>query len=268
MLIGTGLAIHRSPVIIVPSEIEDIMMDISKVIPNAGLEYGVYLKGKWDEKTATVTLSKEWYFPAQIVTAVTIEFTEEPPSPEWNVVIHRHPNSCRTFSSTDQSSINEEFLASLLYIPPKEFPEAIINIPLAPGSKLQVKAKIEISRPIPDINSELATLVNSKLRQRVVQHRPQSAIRPRVQVGNFNMDDIDVPLDPWAGLDDDSYMASLQDDFSKFHPDDRPQAIPREPNPRPMTKPTIHVMAKPRSTGPTDGISKTAMVGGSVKKLP
>jgi hypothetical protein len=166
MLLCTGMTIHRNPQIALPQEIEKLMNSVTELMPAAGLEYGMYLKGKWDEKTATVIVGSEWYFPRQEVTSVTITFLEEPPSPEWNVVMHRHPNGVRKFSATDESSINEEFLASILFIPPTDFPDAVINIPLSPGNKLQVRAPVHVMRPEYAIPEALINAVTTKLTQR------------------------------------------------------------------------------------------------------
>ena len=143
MQFSTGLAIHTAARVVVPTKIREKLLGILSHIPTPGLEYGVYLQGVWDPKTATVTIDPDkMYFPRQVVTNASITFDEEPPSPEWNVVAHRHPPGCRTFSATDKNSINEEFLASILFIPPRDFPDAVINIPLALGSKMQVRAQV------------------------------------------------------------------------------------------------------------------------------
>ena len=160
------------------------MLGIAGTLPNPQLEYGLYLQGVWDPQEATVTVKPDqFYFPQQETTAVSIRFLEEPPGPEWNVVIHRHPQSCRTFSSTDRNSINEEFLASILYIPVWEFPEAVVNIPIAPGAKFQTKAKILIDGDIVEIPDWLRERVGGSLQQlKVVQAKgPQPAGRGTIE---------------------------------------------------------------------------------------
>ena len=160
----TGLAIHEHATIDLPADIGRTMLGIMSYIPSAGLEYGIYLKGTWDAATATVrVMPGEVFFPKQIVTGASIVFLEEPPAPEWNVVAHRHPHGCTAFSSTDKNSINEEFLASLLFIPPWNFPDAVVNIPLAPGSKMQVKARVVPSGDLIELSPELAERVRTQL---------------------------------------------------------------------------------------------------------
>lgn len=164
MLISTGLKIHTRATINMPPDIGRTMLAILDLIPDTGLEYGMYLKGTWNaDKCCVDIVPGEIYFPKQEVTGVTIKFTEDPPDPSWNVVIHRHPSSCRKFSSTDVNSINEEFLASLLFIPPWEFPDAIVNVPLAPGVKLQIPADVKPLGGMYDVPEPLRNAVRARL---------------------------------------------------------------------------------------------------------
>ena len=165
MLINTGLAIHHHAQVHLPAEVARQMAAITALLPDSGLEYGVYLRGTWDASKATVTVANDIYFPEQVVTATSIQFTEDPPGPEWNVVMHRHPTSCRAFSTTDRNSINEEFLASLLFIPPWEFPAAVVNVPIADGAKLQVPAAVKMAGTIFEVSPELAAAVGARLHQ-------------------------------------------------------------------------------------------------------
>ena len=171
MLIGTGLQIHTKATVIIPAEIGRIMLGLVTAIPDPGLEYGLYLQGEWDPVNCVVRVKPDqYYFPEQETSAVSIRFLEEPPGPEWNVVVHRHPQSCRRFSSTDVNSINEEFLASVLYIPFWEFPDAVVNIPLAAGSKFQTPAKVEVEGELVDIPDWLRERAGTALQQlRVVK---------------------------------------------------------------------------------------------------
>jgi hypothetical protein len=171
MLIGTGLQIHTKATVIIPAEIGRIMLGLVTAIPDPGLEYGLYLQGEWDPVNCVVRVKPDqYYFPEQETSAVSIRFLEEPPGPEWNVVVHRHPQSCRRFSSTDVNSINEEFLASVLYIPFWEFPDAVVNIPLAAGSKFQSPAKVVVEGELVDIPDWLRERAGTVLQQlRVVK---------------------------------------------------------------------------------------------------
>jgi hypothetical protein len=147
-LIDTGLVISKRPGIVVPASIGRKMYSIYNLLARQGDEFGLYLRGSWEPARAggpaVVVDPEAFYFPLQDVGPAHIVFLEEPPDPGWNVVIHRHPAGCRSFSGVDDGSINREFLASLLYLPPWEFPDAVINIPVAPGVKVQVKAEVAV----------------------------------------------------------------------------------------------------------------------------
>ena len=193
-LFSTGLAIHRAPRVQLPISVVLLMQNILPSLSDPSLEYGVYLKGAWNPETATVVVSDEYHIPEQEVTASTIRFVEEPPGPEWNVVIHRHPPGCRKFSGVDKSSINEEFLASILFLPPWEFPDAVVNVPLAAGSKLQVEAAVSIASG--DLPREVWEQVRGKIFERQIPVGPPAGlVRPSrpsapVQMGRGFVRDI------------------------------------------------------------------------------
>jgi len=164
MLLDTGLQIFRQGRIELPAEIGRTMLSLLQFLPNPGLEYGVFLQGEWDPEKATVKVRPDKvYFPKQEVTAASISFLEEPPGLEWNVIMHRHPAGVRRFSATDVNSINEEFLASILFIPTWEFPDAIINVPLAPGAKLQIPAAVEVQGLMFEVPDEMRRAVRERL---------------------------------------------------------------------------------------------------------
>jgi hypothetical protein len=161
-LVSTGLLIARGARIRIPPKVTAILQEILEYLPDPGLEYGFFLKGKWLPEKATVEVATaEFFLPRQRVGPAHIQFLEDAPSTDFNVVVHRHPHGCRRFSATDENSINEEFLASLLFMPPYEFPDAIVNVPIAPGTKLQVRATVEHSSA--GGGSALAALVAEKI---------------------------------------------------------------------------------------------------------
>jgi proteasome lid subunit RPN8/RPN11 len=136
------LQVHSRATILVPSSIVTLLNSILGGLANKGSEYGIYLKGTLNKQTMTMTLSEEYMIPKQEVTSVTIDFKEDPPSTDWNVVLHRHPDGVTRFSGTDVSSINKEFDASLLFIPPFDFPQAIMNVDIGDGVLLQLPANV------------------------------------------------------------------------------------------------------------------------------
>jgi hypothetical protein len=165
-LISTGLQLHSKAFVVMPQDICRTMAAALSAIPDPSLEYGMYLKGDWDPKTCTVIVRPgEFYVPEQVVSGASIQFTEEPPGPEWNVVIHRHPPGVNRFSSTDENSINEEFLASVLFMPPWGFPDAVVNIPLAPGSKFQTRAVVNPEGTLLDMPEELTAKIKANVKR-------------------------------------------------------------------------------------------------------
>ena len=205
-LFSTGMAIHRAPRVVLPLNVVLLMQNILPSLPNSSLEYGIYLKGTWNAETASVLVSDEYYIPEQEVTAATIRFIEEPPGSEWNVVIHRHPPGCRKFSGVDKSSINEEFLASILFLPPWEFPDAVVNVPLSEGSKLQVEATVVLQGPAMD--ASLAGAVRTKIHEHRVAAPlppPMGQSGPAVQMGRGLVRPLapreryERPMDMWNG---------------------------------------------------------------------
>ena len=181
-LMNTGLRIHRTIDIVLPVSIAQVMLGIAEHLKKS-LEFGLYLKGQWDQQNGAVIIEDDqYYFPQQETTSTSIRFLEEPPGPEWNVVIHRHPQGCRSFSGTDRNSINEEFLASILFIPPGDFPQAIVNIPLAPGIKFQVEAKVELDEPAIELPEEIRDSLVTHLHEPAQEIQLLSPARAPVQV--------------------------------------------------------------------------------------
>jgi hypothetical protein len=168
MLLNTGLQIHKHGTIIISAELGKTMAGIASVIKRPNDEFGVYLKGTFNPVTCTVTVEDEYYFPRQQCTPGSIQFLEEPPSPSWNVVMHRHPNGCTKFSSVDVNSINEEFLASILYIPTWSFPDAVINVPLATGSKLQINAKVYVNGSLCELCEDEINIIRANMVEPVI----------------------------------------------------------------------------------------------------
>jgi len=110
-------------------------------------EFCVCLAGKFDNSTGEIDidLSKGFFVPKQEVTSVHIKILEQIPL-KYNVVIHRHPKGCTSFSGTDEKYLNDEFLASLLFIPPFSFPQAITNISIG-ATKLRMNGEIVFQFP-------------------------------------------------------------------------------------------------------------------------
>jgi proteasome lid subunit RPN8/RPN11 len=169
------MILKRTATIVLPADAGRTMLSILQIMRSSNLEYGIYLKGTWHPEDLTVrVLPGQFYLPEQEVTGATIKFTEEPPGPDWNVVIHRHPPGVNSFSGTDQQSINEEFLASLIFMPPWGFPAAIVNVPIVRGVKLQVDASVVVDGEMFEGQAELRQSVKDKISLRT----PHDSFRP------------------------------------------------------------------------------------------
>jgi hypothetical protein len=162
--IDLGMNIMKKGKIFLPNNIAKIMVSIYESIDKSDIEFGIYLKGTWDFENLEVAIADDAYiFPEQITTPTSIQFIEDAPSKDYNVVIHRHPNGCTKFSGVDDNSLNREFLASILYIPYWSFPDAVINIPIITGTKLQIQADVIVDGTLVDIDTNLYDTIQEKL---------------------------------------------------------------------------------------------------------
>lgn len=165
----TGLKVHDQAHVIIPEDVIYIMNGILSQMTNKGDEVGIFMKGELDKSKMTFEISDAgFYLPQQTVTPASIRFDEDPPSLDYNCVIHRHPNGVNNFSGTDRSSINKEFDCSILFIPPTSFPAAIINVQLDEFNLIQMPARVSVRQK--KIAIDQAT-VRSKVRGMTPQHQ-------------------------------------------------------------------------------------------------
>jgi len=122
--------------IIVPESVHDLCKALHGAISNQSIEFGFFLKsiinidaGEVVIYPVDLSVGTNFEVPKQRATVGTIAFDEEPSDASFNTVIHRHPAGCTSFSTTDMSSINEEFDVSLIFIPNSAtpFPDALVN---------------------------------------------------------------------------------------------------------------------------------------------
>lgn len=109
----------------IPKSITDVMLSLNLLFPN--LEYSIYTHIDWNEDEQIFELDTDYYIPKQEVTAVHIDYEEENIDERWNCVIHKHPKGIKTFSSTDDTFINSNFFASLLW-ESERFVDGIVNL--------------------------------------------------------------------------------------------------------------------------------------------
>lgn len=144
-IFGEVLRINYEAKVLVPSDLVGFLNEIHRNIANPSWEFGVYLKGDFDPENAAFIIrpgNQNRYVPRQTVGPAHLAFTEGPDSPSWNCALHRHPSGVRSFSGTDRDSINQDWDCSVLFIPPHDFPAAIINIDLSPTARFQVPARV------------------------------------------------------------------------------------------------------------------------------
>jgi len=99
---------------IIPVSLVFVMRQIEKEVPS--VEFGIYLHGEFNG--ATLKISEDYLIPKQKVSMASIDFEEdghENGCTRWNGVAHKHPTGCKSFSGTDDDSINGNHQFSLLY---------------------------------------------------------------------------------------------------------------------------------------------------------
>jgi hypothetical protein len=97
-----------------------------------------------------ITLSEEFYIPKQIVSHSNIEY--QPDEYKFNTVIHRHPDGCNSFSSTDQNYINQNFELSILYTKRDGFVAGQYNLRHQNGYLIQLPVEIYVDYGINEVD--------------------------------------------------------------------------------------------------------------------
>lgn len=97
-----------------------------------------------------ITLSEEFYVPKQQVSHSNIEY--QPDDYKFNTVIHRHPDGCNSFSSTDQNYINQNFELSILYTKRDGFVAGQYNLKHENGYLIQLPVEIYVDYGIDEID--------------------------------------------------------------------------------------------------------------------
>ena len=131
---------------LVPFRLAEILNHIHSILPNPTWEFGLYLKTTLNDKGHhQVDLDAGWLLPKQKVTAGSITFEEGFRSrDDWNAVVHRHPAGVTRFSATDVKDLNNEFDVSILFIPPFDFPDAVVNHKIADNKYVQIPADVVV----------------------------------------------------------------------------------------------------------------------------
>jgi len=176
----TGMVVQDYVTIRLPFVFVEVLHSIWKNLSNEKQEFGLYLRGSFNPETLEVTVEEDYYMPDQVTSPASIKFSEAPPDQTYNIVLHRHPAGCKHFSSVDSESINKEFMASILFIPPFDFPQAVVNIPIARGVKLQVPGAISLFSA--DADGALARIEKHVVK--TILERPTLSLALRKQLSN------------------------------------------------------------------------------------
>jgi len=99
-----------------------------------------------------ISLSEEYYIPKQEVNPSYINYLPDEKDAGYKVVIHRHPDGCNSFSSTDQQYINQNFELSILYTKQDGFVNGIYNLRHENGYLIQLPVQIYVDYGIDEID--------------------------------------------------------------------------------------------------------------------
>lgn len=92
-----------------------------------------------------ITLKEEFYIPKQTVSTsfITID-SSDTNIKNYDTIIHRHPDGCHWFSTTDKEHINLNFKNSILYTKAQDFVKGIYNLAVSKRKFFQIENKFEI----------------------------------------------------------------------------------------------------------------------------
>lgn len=143
----TEVEVILKPTIVVDAKVIRILKAIERKV--VGTEFIVLFKGKWERGKFYV--SGEYYIPEQEVEHSHAKITGEVP-PEYNVIVHKHPDGVLKFSSTDYEYINRNYDASLLWVQGR-INDATVRI-ITPERWFIIHADVEIGEEEENIEIE------------------------------------------------------------------------------------------------------------------
>jgi len=106
----------------------------------AGVEFSILCKAT--REGDVFRISEEFFIPEQEVTSGKVEFKNKAEMNGWNCIIHKHPSGLRSFSSTDDETINGNNDVSILFCD-GEFVTAVANIKISEHEKIQIEVQQE-----------------------------------------------------------------------------------------------------------------------------
>jgi hypothetical protein len=131
------------PTIRVPPSVLSLCNAIQEQRRN--LEFSILLKGNWTHDGFVVN-GDDYIIPMQTVTVASVDYDADEisrlMSEGYNCVLHSHPMNMKTFSRSDEDTINVNFDASILYCR-GELCDARVCISVVPRLKLRLPAVVE-----------------------------------------------------------------------------------------------------------------------------
>jgi len=95
----------------IPLDVQLTLLALQEKFPSP--EFSILGKAHWNPEDEGYNMDPEIFIPKQKVSTGSVDIEED--NLEYNVVIHKHPNGCKTFSGTDEDYINSNFEFSLLW---------------------------------------------------------------------------------------------------------------------------------------------------------
>lgn len=111
-----------------------------------------------EKDNQNIILTDEFYIPKQKVNPSKIDYL--PDVYNHSVCIHRHPDGCNGFSSTDKEYINQNFILSLLYTRRDGFVNGIYNMRLDDKTMIQLPVEISVDYNLGEI--DISNIVEEK----------------------------------------------------------------------------------------------------------
>lgn len=131
------LNIISSIQVIIPVKLYLVCNQIAGKVDNNEFSIVTDIKEKDNQN---ILLTDSFYIPKQKVNPSNIDYL--PDDYHHSVCIHRHPDGCNGFSSTDKEYINQNFILSLLYTRRDGFVNGVYNMRLDDKTLIQLPVEI------------------------------------------------------------------------------------------------------------------------------
>lgn len=141
------LNIISSIQVIIPVKLYLVCNQIAGKVGNNEFSIVTDIKEKDNQN---ILLTNDFYIPKQKVNPSNIDYL--PDVYNHSVCIHRHPDGCNGFSSTDREYINQNFILSLLYTRRDGFVNGIYNMRLDDKTMIQLPVEIKVDYDLEEIN--------------------------------------------------------------------------------------------------------------------